>query len=111
MTLPEIELASIAPTTNGSIRSPAVVALAPSTICRYSGRKVTVPNIATPTRNPLRPADQNGRAANSDKGSTGSVARRSCATNALAATIATAPKATIVGESHAYCDPPHEDTS
>ena len=47
-----IEVAS-SPTINGNVSRPEV-GDSPLTICRYWGRKMIAPNIATPTMNPAR---------------------------------------------------------
>jgi hypothetical protein len=86
--------------------NPELVALAPSTSCRKTGRKVIAPNIAKPITKPTPLATLNTWMRKSRKGSIGSLTRRSTTTNPASITTPMIPRAKIGSESHAYCVPP-----
>ena len=62
----------------------------PLTICRYCGKKMMAPNMATPTTKPARLVMTKVWLANSRGGMIGSAARRSCQTASASMTSATA---------------------
>ena len=62
------------PSISGRIRSPDAVGLTPLTICMYSGRNVSAPNMAKPMTKPMELAALKTRSRNSFNGITGSAA-------------------------------------
>jgi hypothetical protein len=70
----------------GVINRPDAVGPWPLTFCRYSGRNVTAPNSAAPTRNPIAPLTLKTWLRNSLIGKIGSAALRSTSTNAASST-------------------------
>ena len=94
------------PAISGSISRPEPVGDAPSTTWRNSGRKVSAPNIASPTRNETPLVTLNGPERNRLRGITGSCARRSWRTKSTSINAPATPKPMITPEFQAYWVPP-----
>ena len=94
------------PSISGRIRRPDAVGLTPLTICMYSGRKVSAPNMANPMTKPMALAALKTRSLKSLSGMTGSVAPRSANKNAPANTTPRTAVAMLGAETHAHEIPP-----
>ncbi len=94
------------PSIRGKIRSPDAVGLTPLTICMYSGRKVSAPNMAKPMTKPMALAALKTRSRKSFSGITGSAAPRSARRNASASTTPRTAVKTLGTETHAHEIPP-----
>src|SRR3546814_16762046 len=73
MIRPEVTEAASSPSMRGKSRRPELVAEAPLTTWRNSGRKLMAPNIATPMMNPVALDTENVRSENRCTGTTGSI--------------------------------------
>ena len=94
------------PSISGRMRSPDAVGLTPLTICMYSGRKVSAPNMAKPMTKPMALAALKTRSRNSFSGITGSAARRSAKRNATASTTPRTAVRMLGAETQAHEIPP-----
>ena len=93
---------------NGTSSSPELVALAPLTTCRNSGRNTIAPNMLTPITSDIAVHTANTRLLNSPSGRIGSTARRSWPTVSAPSTSAAAASPRIWGDAHGYWVPPHD---
>jgi hypothetical protein len=100
-TCPETAEATSRPAVIGRISSPELVALAPSTTCKYNGMNPITPNIAKPIISVITPDRLTVGSRNSRSGSTGPAARSSTMANAASSTTAAAARPTITAEPHA----------
>ena len=106
MIRPEVIEAVISPPIRGSINSPELVAEAPVTIWRNSGRKMMPPNMPHPIRNPSPAVTEKIRLPKSRSGSVGSGTRDSQATNARVRTTPASPRPMMTSEPQGYSVPP-----
>jgi hypothetical protein len=107
MTWPDPTDAVSRPSISGSSNSPELVADAPVTTWRNSGKKAMAPNIATPMMKLTEVAMVNVRSENRCTGTTGSAARRSTTINTVSRTTDVTMSPMIVAEPQSYCVPPH----
>jgi hypothetical protein len=103
---PAISAVTVEPISSGISISPLSVADRCCTVCWYSGRKVSAPNMARPSRKLIAVTSEKFRLRNTCSGRTGSAARRSTAMNPAVATTAKAPRPMICADRHGYCVPP-----
>ncbi len=94
------------PSISGKIRSPEAVGLTPLTICMYSGRKVSAPNMANPMTKPMELAALKTLTRKSFSGITGSAAPCSAKRNATASTTPRTAVAMLGTETQAHEIPP-----
>jgi hypothetical protein len=92
--------ATNSPAINGRMFSPELVALAPSTSCRNTGRNVIAPNIANPITKPTPLATLKTWMRKSRNGRIGSDVRRSTTTKPASITTPMIPRPTICSEAH-----------
>ena len=84
----------------GNRRTPDSIGLIPFTSWRNRGRKVSAPNMANPTTNPMALAAVNTELAKRLRGITGSAARRSANKKATPMTAPPTPKPMMNGDVH-----------
>jgi len=92
---------------SGSSRSPELVADAPVTACRNSGRNTMAPNMAQPRMNDSTTPTVNTPSRKRRMGRIGSAARCSQTTKPASSAAEIAKSPTIVSEPHGYSLPPH----
>ena len=97
---------TVTPSIIGISISPLPTADRCCTVCWYSGRNVSAPSIATPSRKLIPVATEKLRFLNTCNGSTGSAARVSMYRNAAVAATATMARAMICPDSQRYWLPP-----